>query len=81
MNVHQVQSEGAQEGKRGKPMKELMHKYEKEKTKLNELGQESLAQGIPLAANETVLAQSRKVDELVARFYVQKTVEREQGNR
>jgi len=60
---------------------ELMHKYEKEKTKLNELGQESLAKGIPLSANETVLAQSRKVDELVTRFYVQKTDEREQGNR
>lgn len=60
---------------------ELMHKYEKEKTKLNELGQESLAKGIPLSANETVLAQSRKVDELVTRFYVQKMDEREQGNR
>ena len=60
---------------------DLMHKYEKEKTKLNELGQESLAKGIPLAANETVLAQSRKVDELVTRFYVQKMAEREQGNR
>jgi len=79
--VHQVQSEGAQEGKQGKPMKELMHKYEKEKMKLNELGQESLAKGIPLSANETVLAQSRKVDELVTRFYVQKMAEREQGNR
>lgn len=60
---------------------DLMHKYEKEKTKLNELGQESLAKGIPLSANETVLAQSRKVDELVTRFYVQKMAEREQGNR
>jgi hypothetical protein len=60
---------------------DLTHKYEKEKTKLNELGEESLAKGIPLSVNETVLTQSRKVDELVTRFYVQKTVEREQGNR
>ncbi|MFB9278688.1 aspartyl-phosphate phosphatase Spo0E family protein [Cohnella cellulosilytica] len=62
-------------------MKELMHNYEKEKTKLNELGQESLAKGIPLSANETVLAQSRRVDELITRFYIQRMVKKGQGDR
>ncbi|XID90373.1 aspartyl-phosphate phosphatase Spo0E family protein [Paenibacillaceae bacterium WGS1546] len=62
-------------------MKDLMSKYEEEKTRLNELGQKSLEQGIPLAANDAVQAQSRKVDELVLRFYLQRKVKREQKNR
>jgi hypothetical protein len=59
-------------------MKELMRKYEEEKMRLNEIGLNSLEQGISLAANEAVLTQSRRVDELVIRFYLQKEVEREQ---
>lgn len=50
-------------------MNELLRKYEKEKQRLNELGQKSLEKGIPLAQNEAVQAQSRKVDELIVRFH------------
>ncbi len=50
-----------------------------QETKLNELGQESLAKGIPPSANETVLAQSQKVDELVTRFHVQKWLKGSKG--
>ena len=52
-----------------------MGKNEEEKTKLNELGLKSLEQGIPLGVNEEVQAQSRKVDELVIRFYLKKSAE------
>ncbi|OBZ07569.1 hypothetical protein A8L34_25900 [Bacillus sp. FJAT-27264] len=54
-------------------MQHLMHKYEEEKRKLNELGQKSLEQGIPLSGNEAVQAQSRKVDELINRIYQEKS--------
>jgi len=60
-------------------MEDLMQEYEEEKTKLNELGQKSLEQGIPLGANEEVQAQSRKVDGLVIQFYLKKSVERANG--
>ncbi|CAH1213266.1 hypothetical protein PAECIP111893_03658 [Paenibacillus plantiphilus] len=50
-------------------MNELLRKYEEEKQRLNELGQKSLEKGIPLAQNEAVQAQSRKVDELIVRFH------------
>ncbi|PRX69847.1 hypothetical protein B0G52_112207 [Cohnella sp. SGD-V74] len=59
----------------GQLMKDLMREYEEEKTKLNELGLKSLEQGIPLGVNEEVQAQSRKVDELVIRFYLKKSAE------
>ncbi|GAA3411603.1 hypothetical protein ACFFNY_20475 [Paenibacillus hodogayensis] len=49
-------------------MKELLYKLEEEKRRLDELGQKSLEQGIPLGQNEVVQAQSRKVDELIVRF-------------
>ncbi len=58
-------------------MHHLLHKYEEEKRKLNELGSKSLEQGIPLFKNEAVQAQSRKVDELIVQFH-QKKVGREQ---
>lgn len=54
-------------------MQHLKHKYEEEKRKLNELGLQSLEQGIPLSSNEAVQAQSRKVDELINRMYQEKT--------
>ncbi|MBW7474817.1 aspartyl-phosphate phosphatase Spo0E family protein [Paenibacillus oenotherae] len=50
-------------------MNELLRKYEEEKQRLNELGQNSLEKGVPLAQNEAVQAQSRKVDELIVRFH------------
>ncbi|MBW4081977.1 hypothetical protein [Paenibacillus sp. S150] len=54
-------------------MQHLTYKYEKEKRKLNELGQKSLEQGIPLSTNETLQAQSRKVDELINQMYQEKS--------
>jgi hypothetical protein len=53
-------------------MKKLLYKFEEEKRRLNELGQNSLERGIPLGQNEAVQAQSRKVDELVVRFHQRK---------
>ncbi|KGE19393.1 hypothetical protein [Paenibacillus wynnii] len=53
-------------------MQHLMHKYEEEKRKLNELGQRSLEQGIPLSSNEPLQAQSRRVDELINQMYQEK---------
>lgn len=50
-------------------MLHLLHQYEEEKRKLNDLGQRSLEQAIPLHKNEAVQAQSRIVDELVIQFY------------
>lgn len=50
-------------------MPHLLHQYEDEKRKLNELGCQSLEQGIPLYKNEAVQAQSRKVDELIVQFH------------
>ncbi|AIQ15885.1 hypothetical protein HQN87_23885 [Paenibacillus tritici] len=53
-------------------MQHLMQKYEEEKRKLNELGQRSLEQGIPLSGNEAVQAQSRRVDELINQMHLEK---------
>lgn len=53
-------------------MRYLNHKYEEEKRKLNELGQRSLEQGIPLSSNEALQAQSRRVDELINQMYQEK---------
>ncbi len=58
-------------------MGDLHSKFEEEKRKLNELGQKSLEQGIPLFKNEAVQAQSRKVDDLINRLH-QKRSERKQ---
>ncbi|WP_151736789.1 hypothetical protein [Paenibacillus tengchongensis] len=54
-------------------MQHLLRKYEEEKCKLNQLGQASIDQGIPLSSNEAVQAQSRKVDELVNLMYREKS--------
>lgn len=53
-------------------MHNLMHKYEEEKRKLDELGQQLMEQGIPLSTNEALQTQSRKVDELINRMYHEK---------
>lgn len=53
-------------------MLHLLHQYEEEKRKLNELGRRSLEQGIPLYMNEAVQAQSRKVDELIVQLHKKK---------
>jgi hypothetical protein len=49
-------------------MKRLLAQLEAERQKLNKLGIESLEQGIPLAENKTVQAQSRKIDQLIIRL-------------
>lgn len=54
-------------------MKRLLAQLEAERRKLNELGIESLEQGIPLAENKAVQAQSRKIDQLIAGLHKKKT--------
>jgi len=46
----------------------LNKKLEKERKKLNRLAAEAIKSGIPLAQDEAVMAQSRKVDILVVRI-------------
>ncbi len=53
-------------------MHNLTHKYEEEKRKLNELGQRSLAQGIPFSTHAAIQAQSRRVDKLINQMYLEK---------
>ncbi|UPK45487.1 aspartyl-phosphate phosphatase Spo0E family protein [Paenibacillus pabuli] len=48
-------------------MGRLLDLLEKERRKLNQLGEASLKQAIPLWENPEVQEQSRKMDELVAR--------------
>lgn len=48
-----------------RPMIPLLITLEEERQKLNELGRNSLEQGIPIFRNDALQAQSRKVDELV----------------
>jgi len=43
----------------------LNEKLEKERRKLNKLGEEALKNGIPLTQDEAFMAQNRKVDALV----------------
>lgn len=49
-------------------MSRLLDVLEEERRKLNQLGEASLKQAIPLWDNPEVQKQSRKVDELVARL-------------
>lgn len=58
-------------------MSRLLEQLEKERRRLNELGVESLEQGIPLAENKAVQAQSRKIDQLIARLHKKKTERRQ----
>ncbi|MEK4361496.1 aspartyl-phosphate phosphatase Spo0E family protein [Paenibacillus sp. FSL M8-0212] len=48
-------------------MSRLLDLLEEERRKLNQLGEASLKQAIPLWENPEVQEQSRKVDELLAR--------------
>jgi len=48
-------------------MSRLLDLLEEERRKLNQLGEASLKQAIPLWENPEVQEQSRRVDELVAR--------------
>ncbi|WP_145146578.1 aspartyl-phosphate phosphatase Spo0E family protein [Paenibacillus xylanexedens] len=48
-------------------MSRLLDLLEEERRKLNQLGEASLKQAIPLSENREVQEQSRKVDKLVAR--------------
>lgn len=50
-------------------MREWTKLFEEEKQKLNQLGNESLTNGIPLFENSALQAQSRKVDELIVQFH------------
>lgn len=50
-------------------MKKWAERLEYEKEKLNQLGNESLANGIQLYENDALQAQSRKVDELIVQLY------------
>lgn len=50
-------------------MNRLLAQLEAERRKLNELGIESLEQGVPLAENKAVQAQSRKIDQLIVRLH------------
>ncbi|WP_027364642.1 hypothetical protein [Desulfotruncus alcoholivorax] len=45
---------------------------EKEKEKLNRLGEEALKNGIPLTQDEAFMAQNRKVDALVVKVIKEK---------
>ncbi|GIP59848.1 aspartyl-phosphate phosphatase Spo0E family protein [Paenibacillus sp. FSL W8-0186] len=50
-------------------MKEWTELFEVEKQKLNQLGNESLADGIPFHENDALQDQSRRVDELIIQLH------------
>lgn len=53
-------------------MERLLNKLEKERQKLNELGEASLKQSIPLSDNPDVMEQSREVDAWMIRYLQRK---------
>lgn len=53
-------------------MERLLNKLEKERQKLNELGEASLKQSIPLSDNPEVMEQSREVDAWMIRYLQRK---------
>ncbi|OXS57014.1 hypothetical protein B1A99_19110 [Cohnella sp. CIP 111063] len=55
----------------------LLRKLEKERKKLNKLGEKSLEYCIPLSEDQEVLEQSRKVDELMARYHRMKAIQKQ----
>lgn len=57
-------------------MKRLLAQLEEERRRLNKLGLESLEQGIPLADNTEVQAQSRKIDQLINRLEEKNAIRR-----
>ncbi|CAH0120350.1 MULTISPECIES: aspartyl-phosphate phosphatase Spo0E family protein [Paenibacillaceae] len=58
-------------------MDDLVRKLEKERQKLNELGEKSLMQSIPLSDNQEVQEQSRRVDELMVQYQRMKAKDRQ----
>ncbi|KFN08211.1 hypothetical protein [Paenibacillus macerans] len=58
-------------------MDDLVRKLEKEMQKLNELGEKSLMQSIPLSDNQEVQEQSRRVDELMVQYQRMKAKDRQ----
>lgn len=50
-------------------MNDLHIQLERERKKLNELGQSLVDQSIPLASNKELLLQSKRVDELLNKLY------------
>lgn len=58
-------------------MDDLVRKLEKERQKLNELGEKSLMQSIPLSDNQEVQEQSRRVDELMVQYQRMKDKDRQ----
>ncbi|MEK0314567.1 aspartyl-phosphate phosphatase Spo0E family protein [Cohnella sp. 56] len=62
-------------------MNRLLAQLEEERRKLNELGIESLEKGIPLAENQSVQEQSRKIDQLIGRLQKKKNTGRGQQQR
>lgn len=60
-------------------MKDWKELFEVEKQKLNQLGNESLANGIPIHKNNALQAQSRKVDELIVQLHKWDEIKRRSG--
>lgn len=58
-------------------MSRLLRKLEEERRKLNELGEKSLMQSIPLSDNQEVQEQSRRVDELMVQYQRMKAKDRQ----
>jgi len=50
-------------------MNDLLSELERERRKLNELGQSLIEQSIPLCSNKELQLQSRRVDELLIKLY------------
>jgi len=50
-------------------MNDLLSELERERKKLNELGQSLIEQSIPLCSNKELQLQSRRVDELLIKLY------------
>ncbi|MGG2196477.1 aspartyl-phosphate phosphatase Spo0E family protein [Paenibacillus validus] len=59
-------------------MNELLRELEKERRKLNSLGEELMKQSISLSCNQEFQEQSQKVDQLVARYHHMKAKRKQQ---
>ncbi|MNW40032.1 hypothetical protein D3C74_171360 [compost metagenome] len=53
-------------------MSDLVSDLDRERSKLNKLGQKSIEQLIPLFSNEELQVQSQRVDELLLQLYQMK---------
>ncbi|MNE59148.1 hypothetical protein D3C81_1203620 [compost metagenome] len=59
--------------KRGNDMSDLVSDLDRERSKLNKLGQKSIEQLIPLFSNEELQVQSQRVDKLLMQLYQMKS--------